>query len=241
MKYQLTNQSIIHNGRKLYRIQALKDLKAIGVSSGDLGGFVESEKNLSQEGDCWINGDALVFGQARVYDNSIIDYNAIVCGNANVIGASMVYDSAEVFGNAKIKSSKILSNAQIFGNATIISSKIGFDSKVFGNATIKKGCLLRRSQISTAQVFRDLHLFDVEILNENQCSIVHLEFLDTYLYSYVVLDTLVYMFLRTRYDSDSLKRFIKSTRHLNELEKLKILDIISLNEIKFKAQYSFLS
>ena len=47
-KFVLTNEFVtIWDGRKLYRIKALKDLPNIGVKSGDLGGFVESEKILT--------------------------------------------------------------------------------------------------------------------------------------------------------------------------------------------------
>ena len=35
-KYKLTNESIIYNGRKLYRIKALKNFS--NVKKGDLGG-----------------------------------------------------------------------------------------------------------------------------------------------------------------------------------------------------------
>jgi hypothetical protein len=52
MKYKLTDEKLSWYGRKLYRIQALKDFGY--VKAGDFGGWVESESNLSQEGDCWI-------------------------------------------------------------------------------------------------------------------------------------------------------------------------------------------
>ena len=35
------------------------------VKKGDLGGWIEKEDNLSQEGDCWVFGDAWVYGDAR--------------------------------------------------------------------------------------------------------------------------------------------------------------------------------
>lgn len=45
-KYEiLYDQSIEINGRKLYRIRALCDFGA--VKAGDIGGYVESERNLS--------------------------------------------------------------------------------------------------------------------------------------------------------------------------------------------------
>ena len=70
MKYKLTNQTIQHKGRTLYRIQALMDFR--DVKTGDLGGWVESEKNLSQEGLCWIYDEGKVYGNAWVFGNSIV-------------------------------------------------------------------------------------------------------------------------------------------------------------------------
>lgn len=63
-KYKLTDERITVDGRKLYRIGALKDFSCI--KKGDKGGFVEHEGNLSHEGDCWIYGNALVYNNAVV-------------------------------------------------------------------------------------------------------------------------------------------------------------------------------
>ena len=57
-KYELleTNST---NG--LYRIKALRDIivdDVVKVKIGDLGGFIGSEKNLSQKDNCWIHNDA---------------------------------------------------------------------------------------------------------------------------------------------------------------------------------------
>lgn len=64
-KYEiLYDQSIEVNGHKLYRIQALKDFE--GVKSGDIGGYIEKESNLSQYDDAWVSGNAQVYGDAQV-------------------------------------------------------------------------------------------------------------------------------------------------------------------------------
>ena len=67
-KYKLTDESITIYGRRLYRIEALIDFS--DVEKGDKGGFIESEKNLSQKGDCWVYGDAEVYGDAKVVNNA---------------------------------------------------------------------------------------------------------------------------------------------------------------------------
>jgi len=76
MKYELTTNTKTYLDRTLYQIKALKDFGR--VKAGDLGGWVESEDNLSQEGDCWITdsvkvyGNALVYGSAWVYGNDVL-------------------------------------------------------------------------------------------------------------------------------------------------------------------------
>jgi hypothetical protein len=78
-KYKLLKKSKIEfRGKTLFQIQALKDFGYI--SKGEKGGFVESEINLSQEGDSWVGGDARVLGGARVFGD------ARVLGTARVSG-----------------------------------------------------------------------------------------------------------------------------------------------------------
>ena len=66
--------------RKLFRIKA--KINFGDVEAGDIGGYIEKEENLSENGNAWVHDDARVFGDARV------------CGNANV------------FGDARVKSPK---------------------------------------------------------------------------------------------------------------------------------------
>lgn len=80
MKYELTDET---NGSGLRRIRALRDIPRCGVKEGDLGGWVESEGNLTQEGDCWVSDTAMIYGDARVSDD------AQVFGNARVFDAAV--------------------------------------------------------------------------------------------------------------------------------------------------------
>ena len=76
-KYRLTDKYIeLPNGTKFYQIEALIDFGSI--KKGSLGGYIESESNLSHSGNCWVYGDAQVYGSAWVYGN------AQVYGNARV-------------------------------------------------------------------------------------------------------------------------------------------------------------
>lgn len=60
-KYKiLEGQYVEVCGKKLYRIQALKDFAR--AKAGDIGGYIESESNLSQSDDARVSDDAQVFG-----------------------------------------------------------------------------------------------------------------------------------------------------------------------------------
>lgn len=63
-KYELTTECKEFLGRKLYRIKALTFFS--DVKEGDLGGWIEKEENLSQEGSTWVYGNATVYGNAEI-------------------------------------------------------------------------------------------------------------------------------------------------------------------------------
>lgn len=63
-KYELTTETKDVLGRTLHRIRAL--IAFGNVDAGELGGWIEKEGNLAQDGDAWVYGDAEVYGNARV-------------------------------------------------------------------------------------------------------------------------------------------------------------------------------
>jgi len=118
-KYELTEECKEHFGRKLYRIKALIDFG--DVKTGDLGGYIESENNLSHNDNCWVFGDAEVCGNAWVYGDARVFGDAWVYGDAEVCGNAWVYGDARVFGDAEV-----CGNAWVYG-----------DARVFGDAEIR--------------------------------------------------------------------------------------------------------
>ena len=69
-KYELTAEKKINwLGRELFQIRALISFETITgeeVKAGDLGGYVESENNLSHEEKAWLSGNAEVWGNAKL-------------------------------------------------------------------------------------------------------------------------------------------------------------------------------
>ena len=121
-KYELTAEFIEKWGKKLFRIKALISFGS--VEAGELGGYVEKEDNLAQNGNAWVYDDAEVYGNARVYGDVRVCGNAEVYGNASVCGNAWVYGNAWVSGNAWV-----CDDAEGYGNARVYG-----DARVCGNA-----------------------------------------------------------------------------------------------------------
>ena len=142
-KYELIPSDI----EGLFRVKALKDFG--NVKRCDIGGYIQSENNLSHYGNCWIYdnavvrdnakvyGDAKVFGNAIIRDNAVVRGDArifnyvIVCDNVVVIGKAIVCDNARIWGYVVIQGNAVVrGNAIICGDAIISSDK---DYIVFKN------------------------------------------------------------------------------------------------------------
>ena len=80
IKYEFTGEKV----GTLKRIRALRDFG--GVKAGELGGWIESESNLSHSDNAWISDNAQVNGNARVSNNARVNGNAQVNSNARVYG-----------------------------------------------------------------------------------------------------------------------------------------------------------
>jgi hypothetical protein len=122
-KFELTDEFITDaSGHKLFRIKALSSFGT--VSAGDMGGYVEKEENLSNDGSSWVSGnaqvsgDAWVFGDARVYGDAQVSGNACAFGNAHVSGDASVYGDAQVSGDARVYGdASFYGDAHVSGNA----------------------------------------------------------------------------------------------------------------------------
>lgn len=115
-KYELIEDSFIeYPARKLYRIRALRDFG--NVKAGDIGGYIEEEKNLSHEGNAWVGDDAQiscgasvtvdaqVYGNAKLFGNAVVTGKAQVCGDTQmcsvrVWGEALMRGDGEVYSNA---------------------------------------------------------------------------------------------------------------------------------------------
>lgn len=72
----------------LNQIEALRDIPRHGVRAGDLGGWIESEANLSQDGAAWIDPKVRLWGAARVSGDAALSGHIELSGDI-VIGSGV--------------------------------------------------------------------------------------------------------------------------------------------------------
>ena len=167
-KYELTKNTFktVFSSSLLHRVRATKDFTLADgtkISKGDLGGYVSSLRNLSQEGNCWLLNDAAAIDSSYVIGDAIVKDSAIIrdCGSAE--GASIVEGHAIVGQHASVMDSAIVSDnalvagfavvkdiAVVKGSAKIIDNAIIRDSAVIcGNALISDSALVQdNTQVS---------------------------------------------------------------------------------------------
>ena len=194
-KYELLmDDHIEYAGKTLYRIKALKDFG--NVKAETIGGYIETEINLSHEGDCWVYDDAKVYDKARVYNNAQIFHSAKVYNNALICNNAQVYEDAEVFGCARVSNNAcICENARVYENACISDRALILDNaEVYGNATVcDRATVYNRAIVNgsatvcdRAKVFGEATIHDGTIIGE-----VSMKYADIYQEEYTDEDKIV--------------------------------------------------
>jgi len=117
-KYELlVDDTITFFGVQLFRIKAL--ISFSGIEKGEVGGYIASEKNLSQSGNAWVSGDAWVSG------------NAWVSGDADYIVFKNTWSSGRYF--TYTKSNKKWRVGCFYGSGAELVEKAYKDSKKSGD------------------------------------------------------------------------------------------------------------
>ena len=162
LKYRLTDDTKRIGKHILHRIQALREvplrscMATAAVKKGDLGGWIESEDNLSQEGSCWITDEAMAYGNgkvtgdayicehAKVYGNANVNRDAFISGSASVSDYALVTDGAIVIETASVRGSTLISGqscvsagASVSGSACVTGeSRVSGRARICGTAVI---------------------------------------------------------------------------------------------------------
>ena len=99
-KYELTGNTIVIGSHTLFQIRALRDFW--DITKGDLGGYIESEYNLSHEGDCWVYDRGCVYGEGRVYEHGRVFDQGQVCDYGSVFGKGCIWGHDRVYGHGSV-------------------------------------------------------------------------------------------------------------------------------------------
>ena len=100
-KYEILKENFIvdKSGSVVFRIRALKEFclsDGTVVKKGTIGGYIQSESNLSHFDSCWVS------------DNAVVCNNAIVCDKAIVKDEVRIRDCVYVGDNSVIEKNCLL-------------------------------------------------------------------------------------------------------------------------------------
>ena len=184
-KYILTGNTIEHKDRTLFQICALKNWG--NVKAGDLGGYVESESNLSHYGEAWIYDKAKAYENAKIYGDASARGEAEIWGHGKVFGKASVSQSALVCGNAEVSEEAwiggvgseddgalIMDYARIMGNACVVGN-----ARVYDSALVNDSCYVTGdAQIcGDTKLAGDLEIIGATYLNTSETINSHKQFI----------------------------------------------------------------
>jgi len=150
-KYEFTNETLEWRGRTLHRIRALRNFS--NVKAGDLGGWVESERNLSHEGNCWL------YSEAKAYYNSRISDDACVFSYAELSGNASAHDNARLSGRANASgNARLFDNARASGRARLSGNASAHDRARLGGDMYATRDIMYFSGLRWAVTISDNHI-----------------------------------------------------------------------------------
>jgi len=154
-KFKLWGGGKMHDGRKVFRVQALKDFN--DVKKGEKGGYIESEDNLSfKDGDVsWVYDDSIVYGKSTITGNSFVDKGATV-KDSRLERGSRVSHHAQI-EHTRVTASEI-QNSQTF-YANINESKVLHECVVkntrLENSSVENGSEIYNSKMTNSRLVND--------------------------------------------------------------------------------------
>lgn len=180
-KYRLTEAiKTTLDGRTLHRIEALRNIENQGeilVHRGDIGGFVESESNLSHDGTCWIYDyseargnakimhDAKISGCSKVVGHAMVEHNAVINNRSIIAGVAIVRQHAFIYHSNIYGGSNIIE-----GFVNIINTKIYGDRiNIYGRVRTKSGVTIEGNDI---KIGGDFVLHENTTINDHKDFIV---------------------------------------------------------------------
>lgn len=160
-KYGLTEETKSFYGHILHRIIALHDI-SFSVKKGDLGGFIESQENLSVSGKSWIYDESIVYGKAKILEDAIVEGNSRVTGNLRISGQCTIKGSKigsdkdvcylRVNGLLKEDVCILIYGSTRIENSTVIGKNIRISESKIQSTHVKDEVNITKSDISNASI-----------------------------------------------------------------------------------------
>ncbi|GBQ77178.1 hypothetical protein AA14337_0739 [Acetobacter malorum DSM 14337] len=151
-KYELTDEQKEHEGSTVYRIRAVRDFELADgqtVKAGELGGWVESYRNLSHVGGAWIADNAAAMDLALVCENALMKGQSCAYGQALARGQSLMDEEAiiadrvvlggraELYGRALLdQGTRAEDSCTIGGDVHVSGGWIGDDASLSGSVRV---------------------------------------------------------------------------------------------------------
>jgi len=107
------------------RRRANGEMRTHLVKEGTVGGWIETEDNLSHEGNCWLAKDSFACGNAKISEDADISVHCIIMGDAIVKGKAIVSGLTTISGNASI-----------CGGYTLWGTSISQDAEIFDDTHV---------------------------------------------------------------------------------------------------------
>ena len=139
-KYGFTGETKELNGITLKQIVRLGD--------GEIGGWIECEDNLSQDGRCWVDSTSMIYGHVKVSGNVLVECVSVVRDDAVVTGACVVCNKSTVQGRAKVNGYVHLDNTFVADSTEISGYCFFYDSKVRGFAKVSEHVYCKSATIN---------------------------------------------------------------------------------------------
>ena len=202
-KYGFTGRTKEKDGHTLHEICLLESVYGrTGITpKGTVGGWIESEDNLSQHGSCWLYKDSVAFGEGRVTEGAyLICYSAVTGGvvkgesylhgslvrDNTVIDVTDAYNSA-FFGNSQVSCKNC--NGSVVKDDAVISGGIIDMSFISGSAVVEdcnvinsridgtmkiKGKLIKYEDVNDDNYVKNNRLKYIEAVREDCATAVEL-------------------------------------------------------------------
>ena len=147
-KYEFTGETKIYKGRELRRIRRIKD--------GLIGGWIESERNLSQKGDCFVYDEGMVYGNGKVYGNGMVFHNGMIFGNGVVYDKGLIYGNGVVCDNGKVFGyGEVCDNGRVCKNGLVHGDGVVFgQGEVCGKGEVFKGKIIGVVSLPYKDIFQ---------------------------------------------------------------------------------------